>query len=308
MKKLIMFPCVTALAASFMLIVATTSSATASSPFSDDIAQLIDQVAPHQGDVVQVKEIDGQTWEANNGSEVNIPSDPTDPLQLTGGDETKLNIILPQNLGLQSGQVASDGTVVYKSSDSQVDAAIQAMHNGSVRVQTVINTPSAAHEFSYAIGEEFQLVFSEDGSLWAVGLNAAGDFTAFSVGDAWARDANGREVETRYEIRGDALVQVVIPTRDTVYPVVADPQWNWYAAAWGAKFNRAETKGLAAAGGATGICGALAKFSPPLAGACGAAGAYFFTQANIAQSAKKCLFISIVPVPLAMVYKDGDCR
>lgn len=40
----------------------------------------------------------------------------------------------------------------------------------------------------------------------------------------WARDATGRAVPTRYEIRGSTLVQVVEHRGGNVsYPVVADP-------------------------------------------------------------------------------------
>ncbi len=40
---------------------------------------------------------------------------------------------------------------------------------------------------------------------------------------AWAKDANGAPVPTRYEIEGNTLVQVVDFTADTAFPVVADP-------------------------------------------------------------------------------------
>lgn len=42
---------------------------------------------------------------------------------------------------------------------------------------------------------------------------------------AWAKDANGRPVPTRYRIEGSTLVQVVDFTPGTAFPVVADPGW-----------------------------------------------------------------------------------
>ena len=50
------------------------------------------------------------------------------------------------------------------------------------------------------------------------------------VAPAWARDADGKPVPTRYELRGSDLVQVVEHTTGNFrYPVTADP---WWSTAW----------------------------------------------------------------------------
>ncbi len=50
-----------------------------------------------------------------------------------------------------------------------------------------------------------------------------------TIGAAWAVDANGAAVPTRYEIDGTTLTQVVETDATTAYPVVADPSWWWWA-------------------------------------------------------------------------------
>lgn len=142
--------------------------------------------------------------------------------------------------------------------------------------------------------------------MWIVGFSESGELQAFSVGEAWARDANGAEVATHYETRGNDLVQVVTPTDETAYPIVADPTWQWYSAAYGAGFSKSETRVMAASGGATALC--VLVPAGPLQIACGLAGGYWFTQASLAANANGCVFYAVVPAPLAMRWVSSQCR
>lgn len=49
------------------------------------------------------------------------------------------------------------------------------------------------------------------------------------VAPAWAVDAAGTSVATEYLIEGTTITQVIHPTEDTIFPVVADPYvgWTW---------------------------------------------------------------------------------
>jgi hypothetical protein len=59
-----------------------------------------------------------------------------------------------------------------------------------------------------------------DGAVFIVG----GDGKVIGgFGVPWAKDSAGREVPTRYEVRGSELVQVVDHHEGLAYPVVADP-------------------------------------------------------------------------------------
>ena len=100
------------------------------------------------------------------------------------------------------------------------------------------------------------------------------------VDQAWAVDADGNAVESSYQIEGNALVQVIAPSADVTYPVVADPKvtrawWNTTV-----YFNRNETALLA--GGAGGIAAVAGLIPDPtiskvIAAVAGVAGAYIGT-------------------------------
>ena len=44
------------------------------------------------------------------------------------------------------------------------------------------------------------------------------------IGEAWAKDANGYDVETSYEVEGNKLIQNVEFDENSVFPIVADPE------------------------------------------------------------------------------------
>lgn len=115
------------------------------------------------------------------------------------------------------------------------------------------------------------------------------------------------EVATHYEVRGDKLVQVVTPSASTAYPVVADPTWAWWNAAYGAKLNKTETRDVANGGGNAGVCGLALFANPVLAGVCAALAGYLVGQANIAHGAGECVIIVVAPAPSVWRYNDGDC-
>ena len=57
------------------------------------------------------------------------------------------------------------------------------------------------------------------------GIQQEVDYVSSSFDAPWAADAAGVSVPTRYEVRGDTVVQVVDFTQAHAFPVVADPNW-----------------------------------------------------------------------------------
>jgi hypothetical protein len=93
----------------------------------------------------------------------------------------------------------------------------------------------------------------------------------------------------------------------TVFPVVADPSWTWHNAAYGAKLNRAETRGIANAGSAAGACVLAERYAGPVAGTiCGVYAAYLWAQAGIANGEGECIFLAVAPAPLVERYDDAQ--
>ena len=61
---------------------------------------------------------------------------------------------------------------------------------------------------------------NDTGEVYVVGY----DGSIKSVIDpAWVKDANGKPVDTHYEVDGSSLIQVVDFDENTAFPVVADP-------------------------------------------------------------------------------------
>lgn len=70
--------------------------------------------------------------------------------------------------------------------------------------------------------------------------------TVAEIKPAWAKDANDAPVETRYEIDGDTVKQVV-DTENAAFPITADPNWAWWTwttAACGAEIAALSVGGL----------------------------------------------------------------
>ena len=186
--------------------------------------------------------------EAADSGEVIVPKDPNTAVTLeapTSSTTQSLSIHLPDEVNVGKGIVADDGTVVYESrGGSNVDAAVQVLEGGDVRLQTVAHDETAPTSFTYQFGDGIIPVADNDGSIDL--LQDIGNVRAEvgSIEPAWAVDADGHNVETQYRVDGNSIIQDVTVTEDTTFPVVADPKvtrtwWNTTV-----YFNRKETNTL----------------------------------------------------------------
>ncbi|MCZ4302515.1 hypothetical protein [Microbacterium oxydans] len=263
---------------------------------ADDVAAVVASAAPST-DLSAPPEVEGdQVVASADDVKAVVPLSPEEEIRVTAptadGVRTA-SIELPDEFDVERGQVADDGTVVYSTNDGGGDAvAVQTLADGATRIQTVIGSPSSAHEFGYRM-DGYQPYQSDTGEV--IFLNEAGEYIPIAA--PWATDANGDAVETRYEVRGDELFQVVVSNESTAYPVVADPTWQWLGPAWGMKLTRSETSRVRNYAAALGMC---ALFTKKIAiRACGVFGSYIVAQANIAEGEKpkSCLFFTAAPVP-----------
>ncbi|KQR39785.1 MULTISPECIES: hypothetical protein [Microbacterium] len=270
---------------------------------ADAIASLIQEAAPatdlsEPGDLVAGE----LSTEAGDVQSI-VPLSAEEAITVTsanGAGEQTATIDLPDEIDVKDGVVADDGTVVFAATDDSGDAvAVQTLDDGSTRIQTVIGGSASAHEFGYRMSG-YQPYQSDTGEV----IFVSEDGNYVPVAAPWATDANGNPVETRYEIRGDELFQIVVADDSTSYPVVADPSWQWYGPIWGMKLTRAETSRVRDYAAALGMC---AVFARQVSIACSAFGSYIILQANLAQGdspAKTCLFFTAAPVP-GVIFRLG---
>lgn len=139
------------------------------------------------------------------------------------GADASLSVGLPATGSTEEAVVAEDGTVTYNSNLPSTDIAVQAFDDG-VRVQTVLLNAAAPTEFTYPVNVPVggSMTVTEDGGVLVLDAEGVphGGFAA-----PWAKDSQGADVPTRYEIRGRDVIQFV-DHASAGYPVVADP-WLW---------------------------------------------------------------------------------
>ena len=155
----------------------------------------------------------------NAGSEVVVPTQAKHGSEISTG-ASELNLSLPFSNQADEIAVESGGIYSYDNKNGSVSVPV-VLDDGSVQVNTVIDSPTAPLEYSYGVeSDSFGSIVATGSSLLI--LDDQGDYLA-GVAPAWARDASGRDVPTRYEIDGSRFVQVVEHSSEYDYPIVADP-------------------------------------------------------------------------------------
>lgn len=132
------------------------------------------------------------------------------------------------SIGLPFGKLNSDGQVVAGRSisfdnENNSTTVVLPKADGSVQVATIIDGLSAPTSFSYQLSLPAggRALVSSTGLVLI--LDSRGQYAA-AVAPPWAVDARGVKVPTRFELRGNLLVQSVDHlTNKVTYPVIADP-------------------------------------------------------------------------------------
>lgn len=247
------------------LLASAPASATSGAP--DRIAEVIDTAAP-TGDAVVQPDASTQSSFTFSGAStvVEAPVDPSKPVLLGTPEGAGLEISLPTEINVNNGVLASDGSVVYTDRTEGVHAAVQALDDGAVRLQTVLETPEAPKTYTYDLGEGVIPSLLDDGSVELLVDLEDGVRASVGVLDApWAVDADGRDVETWYTVEGASVVQHVAHGEGSAYPITADPKGSvtwWNTTLY---FNRAETRLYGAGAGSVGTVSAWFPTVPTVA-------------------------------------------
>jgi hypothetical protein len=185
---------------------AVNTSATADT--APDALEVIEAVAPEV--------LSGVTDEGF----VEVPADAADGLVFStdGGD---IVIGLPRaDVAAPAEQLDSD-VVAFDNGDSSTTVPL-VKGDAAVQILTVIENENAPSEYAYdfALPTGASIVPADNGHQGIV--DAEGTPLAM-IAPPWAKDANGAELDTRFEVRGSTIVQLVDHGPGTAYPVVADP-------------------------------------------------------------------------------------
>jgi hypothetical protein len=202
--------------------------------------------SPMGGDVRFGEEQSSTVVASGHDVDVTAPVNADGPVLLgTAGEGPDLLIDIPISEGAADAEVVN-GDVVYIDEQSDTSFVLDA-RSGGARIMAVLNSAEADHvityDFNLPSGVELQAL--PDGTVLAVD---ADEGPLAVVKPAWAVDARGRSVATRYVVEGDVLTQIIEPSSEVAYPVVADPtvEVRWYGYTF--YFNRSETQTVATGG------------------------------------------------------------
>lgn len=153
------------------------------------------------------------------GKVVKVSSDPSQPISF-GTNFGDLSIKLPFAGRAGKAIPISNGLVAFDNQNFTTSAPIL-KGDGSLQLTTLIRNSQAPQNFSYQFDLGANFTVQPLGS--GLALMKSGKFVA-AVAAPWAKDAQGRDVPTHYEVDGSTITQVVEHQKsDFTYPIVADP-------------------------------------------------------------------------------------
>lgn len=313
-KKRLSFA-MTAVALSALSVASFTVPAVAEDSTTQDSATA-DQVSTLVADAATSAGVPATDFTAESPVSVTAPKDVAEGISIHGADGSELIVSAPVGVSVTDGVLAADGSTVYAGTEGHPDVTVTPLQSG-VRISTVLWDQSQSTSFSFPLPEGVDGEILSDGSVILTrkievadeGATSEVDAVVGLVEPAWAVDANGNAVPTKYVLADGVLTQEV-DTSDASFPVVADPSWGIVGPLQvRVRWNRAETATIASGGwGATGltaVCAAAgaAVGGPPgaaiFAAGCLATGGPAIYTAGVAQNSKpkRCLegFLTYVP-------------
>lgn len=158
------------------------------------------------------------------GISLSVPADPARGVSVAVGTG-EIAIGLPFASAASDGVSEAPGTMTFDNNNG-TDTVAVVQDTGRLQVATVLNDSSAPTSYEYPIDLPAGASLLPSGKGIDVVENATGEVLG-AFAEPWARDADGRMVPTRYEIKGSSVVQVVEhQSADYAYPVVADPTYT----------------------------------------------------------------------------------
>jgi Protein of unknown function (DUF2599) len=237
-----------------------------------DVTRIIDKVAPKIEGTTRSRLIDigdGVLKSAGSSVETKVTEAGLVEVGRVKDPGKALRVKLPRGLGSPKPVLADDGTALYLGNKDRADIAVQAFDHGT-RIQTVIDSSNSPTEYAYEFSLPAGSKITAGKGGGAVIFDANGTFLG-GLAAPWAKDRTGKNIPTRYSIRGNRVVQIVDHRQaGAQYPVTADP-WLWKdlisSASWAYDSpNRSWTLKVSPTGWARSLGGGLSSYSVGSAG------------------------------------------
>lgn len=136
----------------------------------------------------------------------------------------------------------ASGATVVSDAIGDVDLKITTSNSGFA-VAAELESVDSPHQlrFDVSVPDGATLVLTEEGSIDVVGRDG---FTLGAFAAPWAVDTNGSDVTTSYSVDGNTIIQTVDPVAKELYPVIADPRFDWGWISGTIYLTRAETSSV----------------------------------------------------------------
>jgi len=152
---------------------------------------------------------------------IEVPDLASEGVTLSVG-EFSLGISLPNADSAEMGESLANGIMTYPSEGASANAVVPV--GTGVQLLSVIDGEEASETYAYdlTVPEGHRLEATADGGARIVDQQ---ERVKVEFEPAWAQDANGKNVPTRYAVAGNTLTQIVEHRNldGVAYPVVADP-------------------------------------------------------------------------------------
>lgn len=158
---------------------------------------------------------DGLSAKTSNGIQVEVQDG---EISLAKAGVPELGIAIEGNEGSVSRVV--QGSLVESEVAPSVDAVTRATSDGVQLIFILANsTAQRTVDFELNVDGGVQMKDADGGLL----LTTPNGKVVGGIAKPWARDAKGKDVPTRFVVNGQTVTQVVEPTEEAEYPIVADP-------------------------------------------------------------------------------------
>lgn len=154
-----------------------------------------------------------------------VPQSLNEPILIDSQGDSPIGLIRPNSGAVEQSQKLGNGaTVDITSNDVGIVTAVK--KDGSVQIATVIASSTAPTEYQYELQLPANAKINEHQGLIAI-LDDEDRFLG-GVAPAWAVDAQGNDVPTRYTVKNNTITQTVDHKNLSAdqYPITADPLFS----------------------------------------------------------------------------------
>lgn len=211
---------------------------------TDKSAYIISEMQGRQKLVDSVAETPSDFIYKSANTDFTAPKMGKDSIEATIGGEYCIKMRLPGEVSKATGVKTRDGSILYNAESGNIDILVQILEddiNGiifsSMRALLLIENVEAPKKYDFSfnlpdgcrlitsskyaemyypedhdwIGENLVFIVDRDGNILS------------TIDEPWAKDANGSDVETFYEVHGNTLTQMIRFTASNAFPIIADP-------------------------------------------------------------------------------------